>query len=62
MNNEQVKMSIKNIRTDLENFRLNGQTYLLERIESNLRDLKDWRKSLILKGNETINERMLWLI
>lgn len=60
MNNEQIKTLIKSVRTDLELFKASGQTYLLERIESNIRALKAWRVSLILKGNETLQERMQW--
>jgi|11BtaG_2_1085332.scaffolds.fasta_scaffold00848_4 hypothetical protein len=62
MNKEQLKMMIKSVRTDLELFKSSGQVYLLERIESNIRALKDWRNNLALKGNETIKERMLWAI
>lgn len=60
MNKEQVKMMIKSVRTDLELFNLSGQGYLLQRIENNIRALKKWRKDLILKGNETIQERIQW--
>ena len=60
MNNEQVKTLIKSVRTDLELFRASGQGYLLERVESNIKTLKEWRKSVFLKGNETLQERMQW--
>ncbi len=62
MNKEQVKMMIKSVRTDLELFKASGQTYLLERIESNIRALKYWRNNIVLKGNETINERLTWTL
>jgi len=60
MNKEQVKTMIKSVRTDLELFKVSGQGYLLERVESNIKALKEWRKSIFLKGNETLQERMQW--
>lgn len=60
MNKIQVKTLIKSVRADLEFFKASGQTYILERIEFNIRALKEWRLSQMLKGNETIQERMQW--
>jgi IS4 transposase len=60
MNKEQVKTMIKSVRTDLELFKVSGQGYLLERVESNIKALKEWRRSIFLKGNETLQERMQW--
>lgn len=60
MNKEQVKTMIKSVRADLELFKVSGQGYLLERVESNIKALKEWRKSIFLKGNETLQERMQW--
>lgn len=61
MNKDQVKIMIKNVRTDLELFKASGNIYLLERIESNIRALKEWRHTIALKNNETITERLLWM-
>ena len=54
MNKEQVKMMIKSVRTDLELFKASGQIYLLERIESNIRALKEWRNNIVLKNDHMV--------